>query len=147
MLDQGLNNAFAHPGAVKVFGVPIDLSKTTCDIYVLAGATDHICPWKNAYAGAHLFGGQVKFILVGSGHVQSFINPPGNPKAKFFVNSRLPTSPDEWLETAEQRRGSAWGDWIDWAQARSGKLKSADPVGSERHPPLCDAPGLYVFEP
>ena len=147
MLDQGLNNAFAHPSAVKVFGVPIDLSKTTCDIYVLAGATDHICPWKNVYAGAHLFGGQVKFILVGSGHVQSFINPPGNPKAKFFVNSRLPTSPDEWLETAEQRRGSAWGDWIDWVQARSGKLKSADPVGSERHPPLCDAPGLYVFEP
>ena len=30
MLDQGLNNAFAHPSAVKVFGVPIDLSKTTC---------------------------------------------------------------------------------------------------------------------
>ncbi len=146
-LDQGLINAFAKPGAVKVFGAPIDMAQVTCDTYVMGGLTDHICPWKNSYAGAKLYGGKVEFALVGSGHVQSMVNPPGNPKSSYFVNTKLVESADEWLKTAEKKPGSYWEHWAPWIQARSGAKRPARAPGSALFPAIGEAPGQYVMEP
>ena len=51
-LDQGLINAFTKPGAVKVFGTPIDMRAVTCDTYVMGGLTDFL----GVYLGALLIG-------------------------------------------------------------------------------------------
>ncbi|KAA0998063.1 class II poly(R)-hydroxyalkanoic acid synthase, partial [Paraburkholderia panacisoli] len=80
-------------------------------------------------------------------HIQSLINPPGNPKAKFFLNSELPASPAEWLATAKPEADSWWGDWRQWLAERSGERRPApDTPGNEQHPPIADAPGTYVAE-
>ena len=146
LLEVGLRNAFATAGAVSALGTPLDLKKVNCDIYMVAGLTDHICPWKNVYASAQLFGSQVEFVLVGSGHVQSFINPPGNAKAKYYVNAHLPASHDEWFASAEKKPDSFWGHWTDWTKARSGDLVQARSPGNAQYPPLGDAPGQYVLQ-
>ncbi len=148
LLDLYETNAFTHPGALKVLGTPIDLSKVTNDAYIVAGITDHITPWQGCYATTQLLGGKVKFILSNSGHIQALLNPPGNPKASYFVNERYPADPGQWQAGAQKRSGSWWEDWRDWLNMHAGEKKPAPQgLGNEQYLPGAPAPGTYVFEP
>src|SRR6201996_7233740 len=148
LLDIFTQNLFSKPGALTVLGPPIDLSQVTCDKYVVAGMTDHITPWKGVYNTAKTFGGNTRFILSSSGHIQSLINPPGNPKAKYYLNPELPANADAWLAGAKTEADTWWGNWRDWLVARSGERRAAPAaLGSERHPAGVKAPGTYVLEP
>ncbi|RKT27548.1 polyhydroxyalkanoate synthase [Paraburkholderia sp. RAU2J] len=147
LLDIFMDNLFTKPRALSVLGTPIDLSEVTCDKYVVAGITDHITPWKGVYNTARLFGGDTRFVLSSSGHIQSLINPPGNPKAKFYLNPELPANADAWLARAQAEKDSWWGNWRDWLCARSGERRAAPTVlGNERHPSITAAPGIYVMQ-
>jgi len=147
-LDFFLANPFKHPGTLKLLGTPIDLSKVDSDAYLIAGMTDHITPWKGCYAATQMLGGKREFVLSSSGHIQSLVNPPGNPKAKFYVNPQLPASPDEWLAEAQPQSGSWWDHWRAWLVERSGEsLPAPQTLGNKQHHPGAKAPGTYVFEP
>ncbi len=147
LLDLFETNAFTHPGVLEVLGTPIDLSQVTNDAYIVAGITDHITPWQGCYATTQLLGGKVIFILSNSGHIQALLNPPGNPKASYFVNERYPADPGQWKTGAQQRAGSWWEDWRDWLGQRSGEQKAAPgELGNEQYQPGTPAPGSYVFE-
>ena len=148
LLDIFAGNLFSKPRALTVLGTPIDLAEVTCDKYVVAGMTDHITPWKGVYNTARSFGGQTRFVLSSSGHIQSLINPPGNPKAKFFMNEGLPTDSDAWLSNAQTHKDSWWNNWRDWLTERSGERRAAPgATGSDQHPAGVAAPGTYVVEP
>jgi polyhydroxyalkanoate synthase len=71
-----MHNALARPGGFTVLGTPVDLSEVNVDSYIVAGSSDHIVPWRNAYATTQLLGGQTRFVLSASGHIQALINPP-----------------------------------------------------------------------
>lgn len=147
LLDIFTGNLFSKPRALTVLGTPIDLSEVTCDKYVVAGMTDHITPWKGVYNTARSFGGTTRFVLSSSGHIQSLINPPGNPKAKFFVNPELPANADAWLAAAQTEKDSWWSNWRDWLAARSGERQAAPAsLGNERYPSGTTAPGTYVTQ-
>jgi polyhydroxyalkanoate synthase len=147
LIDIFTQNLFLRPAALEVLGTPIDLLKVTCDKFFVAGTTDHITPWKGVYDAAQAFGGRNDFILSSSGHIQSLINPPGNPKAKFFVNPELVPSPDDWLKGATSTAGSWWDRWREWSSERSGEMRpAAKNLGSKRHKPGAKAPGTYVLE-
>ncbi len=92
-----------------MLGTPIDLSGVTCDKYVVAGMTDHITPVEGRVQHGATFGGDTRFVLSSSGHIQSLINPPGNPKAKFFLNPELPANADAWLADAQTAEGFVVG--------------------------------------
>jgi polyhydroxyalkanoate synthase len=144
-LDLFLLNPFRNPGALELFERPVDVSRVACDAYVVAGTTDHITPWKTCYATTQLLTGEREFVLSSSGHIQSIVNPPGNPKARFLTNPNLPPDPDEWLAGARQHPGSWWEHWKEWLTARSGDPQAAPPaLGSARFRPLATAPGTYV---
>jgi polyhydroxyalkanoate synthase len=148
ILDMFADNRLVKPGAMKVRGTPIDLSKVTFDKMFIAGATDHITPWKGVYDSARAFGGMTDFVLCSSGHIQSLINPPTNKKAKYFLNPQLGPSADAWLKQATTMSGSWWDLWQTWSSERSGSKRPAPAVlGSERYKPLEAAPGSYVLEP
>ena len=143
--------AFTKHGEVEMAGHKIDLSKVTSDLFILGGVTDHITPWKATYRSTQLFGSKdVTYVLSQSGHMQAILNPPGNPKAKYFVQSKagkLPPTADEWIKGTEEVAGSWWPFWLEWLQARSGAKKKAPvAVGDKKHPALDPAPGLYVME-
>ena len=143
--------AFTKRGEVEMAGHKIDLSKVTSDLFILGGTTDHITPWRACYRSTQLFGSKdVTFVLSQAGHMQAILNPPGNPKAKYYVSKKRgkpPADVDDWLKGTEEVAGSWWPYWMEWVQQRSGKLKPAPTaLGSKAHPPLEPAPGLYVLE-
>ncbi|QGZ57482.1 alpha/beta fold hydrolase [Paraburkholderia acidiphila] len=147
LLDIFTGNLFSKPGALTVLGTPIDLCQVNCDKYVVAGMTDHITPWKGVYNTARRFGGETRFVLSSSGHIQSLINPPGNPKAKYFLNPSLPANSDAWLDNAQAEKDSWWNNWRDWLVARSGEKRAAPAAnGSKKHPAKASAPGAYVLQ-
>ena len=144
--------AFTKKGEVEMVDHKIDLSKVTSDLFILGGVTDHITPWKATYRSTQLFGSKdVTYVLSQSGHMQAILNPPGNPKAKYFVQKKdgaLPATADEWLNGTEEVSGSWWPFWMDWLQQRSGaKVKAPTKLGNTKYKPLDPAPGLYVMDP
>jgi polyhydroxyalkanoate synthase len=143
--------AFTKQGEVEMAGHPIDLSKVTSDLFILGGTTDHITPWRACYRSTQLFGSKdVTFVLSQAGHMQAILNPPGNPKAKYYVSKKSgypPADVDEWLKGTEEVAGSWWPYWMEWVQKRSGKKVAAPKaLGSKKHPPREAAPGLYVLD-
>ncbi len=147
-LDFGIHKPFTHPGTVEVAGHMADLTKVDVDSFIVAGVTDHITPWKACYRTTKLLGSKnIEFVLSNSGHIQSLLNPPGNPKAKYFANPKLAETADEWAAGAEEVAGSWWTRWAEWLHDRAGDMKPApEQNGSEQFPPLYDAPGKYVFD-
>lgn len=143
-------NAYAQPGTFEVADHTLDLTKVTGDMFILGGTTDHITPWQACYRSTHLFGAKnVEFVLSQAGHMQAILNPPGNPKARFWRNAKGKTPKDvgEWQKGTEEIAGSWWPHWTAWLAERSGrKVKAADGCGSKAHPPMEDAPGLYVLD-
>jgi polyhydroxyalkanoate synthase len=146
-VDIFSSGAMTRPGEFSVANTPIDLSRLNCDKFFLAGVTDHITPWKACYRDARAFGGDNQFVLSHSGHVQSLINPPGNPKASYYVNDDWPDTADEWQAGAEQQQGSWWPLWMDWLQEHSGELKARPrKLGNSKFKAGAAAPGEYVHE-
>ncbi len=143
--------AFTKKGEVEMADHKIDLSKVKSDLFILGGVTDHITPWKATYRSTQLFGSKdITYVLSQAGHMQAILNPPGNPKAKYYVqkkDGKLPGTADEWLQGTEETPGSWWPHWLGWVQDRSGKLKAAPKKqGNTKYKPLDPAPGLYVLE-
>ncbi|MBY6217544.1 PHA/PHB synthase family protein [Qipengyuania aquimaris] len=145
--------AFTKQGEVEMVDHKIDLSKVTSDLFILGGVTDHITPWKATYRSTRLFGSKdITYVLSHSGHMQAILNPPGNPKAKYYIQKdakkKLPETADQWLEGTEEVAGSWWPYWMNWVQERSGdKKKAPAKTGNKAYPPLDPAPGKYVMEP
>jgi polyhydroxyalkanoate synthase len=146
-IEMFQTNPLTRPGALEVCGTPIDLKQVTCDFFVVAGTTDHITPWDSCYKSAHLFGGKCEFVLSNSGHIQSILNPPGNPKARYMTNSEMPLDPKAWQESSTKHADSWWLHWQTWLAERSGKTKNASTtLGNKKFPAGEAAPGTYVHE-
>jgi polyhydroxyalkanoate synthase subunit PhaC len=145
MIDQ---NPLVTPGAMQFRGVQIAaLDKLGIDSYVVGAATDHICRWASVYRSALLLGERCEFVLGSSGHIQTLVCPPGNVKSGYFTNGSKPSSPDQWLQTAQKHVGTWWDHCVAWLGERSGKLVPApSSLGSADHPPIGNAPGVYVLE-
>ncbi len=147
-LDMYPKQPFARPGEVEFAGHVVDLTKVKNDLIVIAGVTDHITPWKACYRTTQLIGSEnIEFILSHSGHIQALLNPPGNPKSKYYRNEgKPPRTTDEWMAGATEVPGSWWPFWGEWLKARSGAMKAAPAeVGNKNHPAGDAAPGRYAF--
>jgi polyhydroxyalkanoate synthase len=147
-LDIIGNDALVRPGDLSVCDTDIDLTAVDNDLFLVGGLTDHLTPWQACYRTTHLMGGDKEFLLVASGHIQSLVSSPNNPKSRYYQNSETPTTAKKWLASATEVQGTWWPHWSEWIRARSGAQKKAPAkVGSKIHSPLCDAPGSYVLDP
>jgi polyhydroxyalkanoate synthase subunit PhaC len=141
-----MQNSLARAGEFTVLDTPVDLGQVTVDSYIVAGSADHIVPWRNAYASTQLLGGENRFVLSASGHIQALINPPSpDSRSSYQVADEYPADPDEWLKHAVSKRGSWWPDYTEWLSTRSGELKAAPAkLGSQKYKAQAKAPGTYV---
>lgn len=147
LIEMFKNNPLIRPNALEVCGTPIDLKQVTADIFSLAGTNDHITPWKSCYKSAQLFGGKVEFVLPSSGHIQSILNPPGNPKSRYMTSDEMTANADDWQENSTKHADSWWLYWQAWQAARSGELKKAPTkLGNKAYPAGEASPGTYVHE-
>jgi poly(3-hydroxyalkanoate) synthetase len=146
-LTIALDNALTIPGGFRVLGSDIDLGDIDVDSYVVAGSADHIVRWRNAYRATQLLGGDARFILSTSGHIQALINPPSaESRSSHRLADDHPADSAEWEAAAVTRRGSWWPDYAAWLGERSGeRIPAPRRTGSRRHPAIADAPGSYVM--
>jgi polyhydroxyalkanoate synthase len=146
-LEMGAANALVRPGGATMLGSPVDLAAVDRDAYLVAGITDHICPWQSCYQSTQLLSGRQRFVLSTSGHVAAMVNPPGNDKARYQLAKDYPEDPQEFLRHAETCHGSWWPDYADWLAERCGEEKAAPgELGGGGLAPICDAPGTYVHD-
>src|SRR6476646_7975183 len=132
-------------GQMVIDNVKLDLGKITAPVYNLATREDHIAPAKSAFLGSKFFGGPVKYVLAGSGHIAGVVNPPGKKiKYQYWTGDDPLGSLDKWLEKATEHPGSWWPDWIDWIKKQDSATVPAREPGSAKYPPIEDAPGSYV---
>jgi polyhydroxyalkanoate synthase len=139
-----LENRLAK-GTMEIAGVKVDLGKVKVPVYNLATREDHIAPAKSVLYGSHLFGGEVRYVLAGSGHIAGVINPPDKPKYQYWTGgSPQGADVDAWVAKATEHAGSWWPDWLDWLKARDGATVPARTTGGGKLKPIEDAPGSYV---
>lgn len=141
-----MENRLVEPGGITIDGVAIDLGKIKTPCYFISTIEDHIAPWKSTYAGARNFGGPVRFVLGGSGHIAGIVNPPAANKYGFWINpaAKLPATPDAWLEGAQQNTGSWWTDWQSWLTAMDSEQTEPRDPAKGKLKVLEDAPGTFV---
>jgi polyhydroxyalkanoate synthase len=144
-LDIMTTDSFATADALTVRGTPIDLSKVTVDVFGVGSEKDHLTPWISCYRSLQHFGGDREFVQSSSGHIQSLVNPPGNPRMWYRTGPSLDAEPTTWLEQTATHEGSWWERWSEWCIERLGeRRKPAPSLGSSVHPPIEAAPGTYV---
>ena len=138
-----LKNHLAE-GRMVLGGETLDLGKVKVPVYLQSSREDHIAPYRSVYKGLRLFGGKVKFIIAGSGHIAGVINPPAARKYEYWTNTESPDSPEDWLAGATEHKGSWWPDWERWLRRKSGKKVPARIPGDRELEVIEDAPGRYV---
>lgn len=139
-----LNNALTG-GRMTVANVLLDLKKVKVPVYNLATREDHIAPAKSVLVGSKFFGGPVRFVLSGSGHIAGVVNPVSKGKYQYWIGPK-PTGTDveAWLKKATEHPGSWWPDWLEWIKKQSDERVWARQPGGGKLTPIEDAPGSYV---
>ncbi|MDA0862189.1 MAG: class I poly(R)-hydroxyalkanoic acid synthase [Proteobacteria bacterium] len=139
-----IHNKLREPKGLTIAGRSIDLSSVTTPCYFISAKDDHIAPWKSTFAGAKLFGGKVRFVLGGSGHIAGIVNPPMANKYCFWANDELTHDAESWLQNADRFDGSWWSDWSVWITSQGSRTVNARKIRNNRTNPFEDAPGSYA---
>ncbi len=132
-------------GTMVLDNTLLDLSKVKVPVYNLATREDHIAPAELVLYGSQFFGGPVKYVLSGSGHIAGVVNPPAANKYQYWTNDNIKDAKlSDWLKSAKEHKGSWWPDWREWLESIDAETVPARAVGSEALPPIEEAPGSYV---
>src|SRR6516164_3374671 len=113
----------------------------------MAGAGEHIFhrPADSVLYGSQFFGGPVKYVLSGSGHIAGVVNPPSLGKYQYWTNDNIgDISLADWIKGAQEHKGSWWPDWRQWLGSIDAEEASARSIGTAELPPIANAPGSYV---
>jgi polyhydroxyalkanoate synthase len=138
-----LDNKLAK-GEMIVSNVKLDLKKVTIPIYNLAAKEDHIAPARSVFTGAKLFGGPMRYVLAGSGHIAGVVNPVRKPKYQYWTAGAPEGTFEDWTAKAAEHPGSWWADWIEWIGLQAPDKVAGREPGGGALPAIADAPGEYV---
>ena len=131
-------------GKITLSNVRLDLKNVKIPIYNLAAKEDHIAPAKSVFNGAKFFGGDMRYVLSGSGHIAGVVNPAGKPKYQYWTGARPAGEFEDWVTKTTEHPGTWWLDWIVWIAEQAPEMVPARQPGDGKLKPLCDAPGEYV---
>ena len=132
-------------GGLTIGNTPIDLKAIKIPVYNLATREDHIAPAKSVLLGSKYFGGPVRYVLSGSGHIAGVVNPPDKHKYQYWTGPKPRSANLEgWLAKATEHPGSWWPDWLAWLKAQDATEVPARVPGDGALKPIEDAPGSYV---
>ena len=122
-LDLIMLNPFRRPGALTISGTPIDMRKVKVDAYVAAGVDrSHHSMEVGLSDGQDCRAKRPTFVLSNAGHLQSLLNPPGNPKATFVSGAREFARP----RGVRGERDEAFGKLVDALEPMA-----VDPLGRQ----------------
>jgi len=140
------HNKLSQPGGFTLLGESVDLGNIKIPTYIQAGKEDHVAPAESVFKAVNLYGGPVKFMLAGSGHISGVINPPAANKYHHWTNAKKKTynELEDWFADAKQHHGSWWEDWNKWLSKKSGDKVTARVPGDGKLKIIEAAPGNYV---
>ncbi len=130
-------------GRMVLAGRTISLADVRIPVYNLSAKEDHIAPAKSVFLGCRYFGGEVEYVLAGSGHIAGVVNPPAAKKYQFWTDGKPEGVFAEWVARAKETPGSWWPHWQAWIEARDATRVPAR-IPGERTRVFGDAPGSYV---
>lgn len=130
-------------GKMNLAGRTLSLSDVTIPIYNLASREDHIAPARSAFLGSRYFGGDVEFVMAGSGHIAGVVNPPSMGKYQHWTGGKPDGEFDDWVASATENPGSWWPHWHKWIEKHNKQKVAARKPGANGKP-LGEAPGTYV---
>jgi len=137
-----LDNTLSQ-GRMELAGRTLSLADVTIPVYNLATKEDHIAPARSVFLGCSFFGGDVEFVLTGSGHIAGVVNPPWSKKYQFWTGGKPEGSLEDWLARATETPGSWWPHWHSWIEKQDKmRVKARKPGKGGKV--LGDAPGTYV---
>lgn len=129
---------------MQLAGKTLKLSDVKIPIYNLAAREDHIAPARSAYIGGKLFGGEVTYVMAGSGHIAGVVNPPAAGKYQYWTDGPKDAEFHDWVAGATESPGSWWPHWHEWIRANSDAEVPARKPGGKKLKPIEAAPGSYV---
>ncbi|PDQ21835.1 class I poly(R)-hydroxyalkanoic acid synthase [Mesorhizobium sanjuanii] len=130
-------------GMMELAGRMISLGDITIPVYNLASKEDHIAPALSVFLGSRYFGGEVEYVMAGSGHIAGVVNPPAAQKYHYWTGGKPTGDFDQWVAKATDHPGSWWPHWQRWIEARDNTRVPARKPGKHMKT-LGDAPGTYV---
>ncbi len=139
-----LENNLAN-GRMELAGHTVSLADITIPVYNLASREDHIAPAKSVFLGSRYFGGDVQYVMAGSGHIAGVVNPPGLGKYQYWTGREPEGDFEDWVTAATEHPGSWWPHWQKWIEARDDTRVPARKPGNNLKT-LGNAPGDYVRE-
>ncbi len=132
-------------GTMTLDNTLLDLSKVKVPVYNLATREDHIAPAESVLYGSQFFGGDVRYVLAGSGHIAGVVNPPTLGKYQYWTNDNIrDITLADWLKGAQEHKGSWWPDWRAWLETIDAETVPARIAGEGQLEAIEDAPGSYV---
>jgi polyhydroxyalkanoate synthase len=139
-------NLLSQPGQLELAGEKLDLRQIKIPVYLQASKDDHIAPYKSVYKATQLYGGPVRFMMAGSGHIAGVINHPDAKKYQHWLNDTKTNPPnvEDWIKGAKEYPGSWWNDWDAWLAPKSGDKVPARKPGDGKLKVIEPAPGSYV---
>jgi polyhydroxyalkanoate synthase len=131
-------------GRMELAGRTLSLSDIKIPIYNLASREDHIAPALSVFVGSRYFGGEVEYVMAGSGHIAGVVNPPSLGKYQHWTGGKPEGDFRDWVAAATENPGSWWPHWQAWIERHDDARVPARKVGGGKVKPLADAPGDYV---
>lgn len=130
-------------GMMELAGRVVSLKDVTIPVYNLAAKEDHIAPALSVFLGSKYFGGEVDYVMAGSGHIAGVVNPPAAQKYHYWTGGKPGGDFDQWIAEAINHPGSWWPHWQRWVEAKDNTRVPARKPGKHMKT-LGDAPGTYV---
>lgn len=146
-----LNNDLVE-GNLEIDDEPVMLLDIRVPIFTVGASTDHIAPWRSVYAINRVTRTEVSFVLTTGGHNAGVVNPPGQSRYRYQMNTHHPSekyrSVDAFHERSDWHDGSWWPTWERWLEEHSGEGVAPPQMGAPDagYHILSDAPGTYVLE-
>lgn len=146
-----LNNDLAE-GRFLVGGKHIAISDIRAPVFIVGTERDHVAPWRSVYKFNLLSDTDVTFVLTNGGHNAGIVSEPGHPRRHFRMRAKTKDAPfvdpDRWFSETDAVDGSWWPALVSWLDDQSGRPVNPPPMGADTkgYAPLCDAPGVYVFQ-
>jgi polyhydroxyalkanoate synthase len=130
-------------GRMKIAGKELSLADISIPVYNLAAREDHIAPARSVFLGCSYFGGDVDYVMAGSGHIAGVINPPAQNKYQYWTGGPPTGEFESWIASATETPGSWWPHWQKWVEAKADARVPAREPG-QKTGTLDEAPGTYV---
>ena len=130
-------------GKMVLDGERVSLGDVTVPVYNLATREDHIAPARSVFEGSRYFGGEVEYVMAGSGHIAGVVNPPSLKKYQHWTGGPPTGRFEDWLAAATENPGTWWPHWQNWIERMDDVRVPARKL-KKTAKSLGDAPGQYV---